>query len=122
MPVTENEARQLVGQVEQWHHRFEIFPNVVTPGTYDPRFLWDLLRLPERLDGQRALDIGACDGYYTKRLSDAGASVVAVDYRAKQAAGFWVMERCSDYQFDYRHANVYELDSAELGRFDIVLF
>ena len=34
-----DEARALVASVTHWHHEFEIFPGLVTPGTYQPTFL-----------------------------------------------------------------------------------
>jgi len=120
-PGSTEEAARIVAQVKSWHHKFEIFPGVVTPGAYDPQFLWDLLRLPTRLDSMRALDIGACDGYFTKRLAAAGADVIAIDMRNKDLSGFGAMERCAGRTFDYRQVNLYELDPRSLGMFDIIL-
>lgn len=119
--MSEDEARRLVAQVPHWHHAYEVFPNVTTPGTYAPQFMWDLLSLPD-IAGMRVLDLGAADGFFTKRLLDAGAQVTAVDYKPKTATGFWVMERCRGQELDHRNLNVYELNPSELGTFDIVLF
>lgn len=114
-------ARELVRQVPHWHHAFEIAPGVETPGSYHPEFVWNKLGLPDCLDGQRALDIGPSDGFYTKKLIEAGADTVAVDYRPKWAHGFWVMERCLDREIEYHHAHIYDIPSLGIGRFDIVL-
>ncbi len=122
MQISRNEAEALVKSVPHWHHRFEIYPGVVTPGTYDPAFLWDKLRIDDRCNGQRVLDIGASDGYFSKRINTLGGELVCVDYRAKTSHGFGVMERLHGSTFLYEHANVYELDSDRLGKFDFVLF
>jgi tRNA (mo5U34)-methyltransferase len=39
MSVTLIEARDLVASIPHWHHKFEIYPGLVTPGSYDPAFL-----------------------------------------------------------------------------------
>ena len=41
-PVTsgdQDRARATVSKVPHWHHKFEVYPGVVTPGSYDPQFL-----------------------------------------------------------------------------------
>ena|SRR5688572_9354533 len=107
--VTGEEARALVASVPAWHHRFEIAPGVITPGTYDPNFLLDKLALPKDLTGRRVLDIGPSDGFFSLNLRQRGAQVVAVDYRPKEMHGFGVMERISGLDFDYRQGNLYDI-------------
>src|ERR1051326_4984438 len=120
--ISRQEAAQLVDSVPAWHHRFEIVPGIVTPGSYNPGFLLDKLRLPEDLSGQRVLDIGPSDGFYSLSLRRRGAEVVAVDYRPKEMHGFGVMERLSGLDFDYRQANVYDIEPKSFGTYSIVLF
>ena len=115
-------ARKLVATVTHWHHRFEIWPGVVTQGSYDPTWLWNALCLPADLHGQRILEIGPSDGFFSLNLQQRGADIVAVDYRAKEGHGFAVMEQISGISFDYRHMNLYDLDPVSLGKFDRVLF
>jgi len=115
-------ARALVAEVPHWHHKFEIFPGVETPGSYSPEFMFDKLQLPGDMTGLRALDIGPSDGFFSMKMGRRGAQVTAIDYRAKSTHGFAVMERLTGLQFDYRQANLYDLASLELGTFDIVLF
>ncbi|WP_342129371.1 class I SAM-dependent methyltransferase [Hydrogenophaga sp. OTU3427] len=117
-----DEAQRLVAAVPHWHHTFEILPGLVTPGSYDPRFLLDALGLPADLSGQRVLDIGPSDGFFSLAAQRRGASVVAVDYRSKEAHGFGAMEKITGATFDYHCANVYDLSAATLGTFDHVLF
>ncbi len=115
-------ARKLVDAVPHWHHRFEIYPGLMTPGSYDPLLLWSKLDLENRCHGQRVLDLGSSDGFFTKKVDSLGGDIVAVDYRSKKSHGFWVMEKLSGKEFNYNHVNLFDLDSERLGQFDIVLF
>jgi hypothetical protein len=91
--MTLDEARALVASVRHWHHTFEIQPSLVTPGTYDPAFLLDKMRLAADLRGLRMLDIGASDGFFALQFARRGAEVVAIDYRGMQDHGYHVMEQ-----------------------------
>jgi tRNA (mo5U34)-methyltransferase len=115
-------AQELVRSVPHWHHRFEIYSGLVTPGTYDPEPLWSKLALEGRVQGKRVLDVGASDGFFTQRITQLGGDVTAVDFRPKHKHGFHVTETLSGREFAYEHANIYDLDADLLGRFDIVLF
>ena len=117
-----NEARALVASVPHWHHAFEIFPGLITPGTYQPAFLLEKTRLPSDLTGMRVLDIGTCDGFFALELVRRGATVVAIDYRSKQAHGYHVMEQLNPVEIEYHQMNIYDLGEKPLGEFDIVLF
>lgn len=116
------DAQGLVASVPAWHHRFEISPGVVTPGSYDPEFLWNKMRLPQDMQGARILDIGPSDGFFSLKLRRCGAEVVSVDYRPKELHGFGIMERLSGLDFDYRQANVYDIEPGSFGTFNAVLF
>jgi tRNA (mo5U34)-methyltransferase len=120
--LTLDDAKKLVDSVPHWHHTFEIFPGLWTPGNYHPAMLWEKLQLPADLTGMRILDIGASDGFFSRKLREAGAEVVSIDYRDKTDSGFGVMERIYGKPFDYRKMNVYRLDNENVGGFDIVLF
>jgi tRNA (mo5U34)-methyltransferase len=119
--LSPDEARRLIAEVPHWHHAFEIVPGVRTPGSYDPMVIWRQLQLEQRLDGLTALDIGASDGYFTKKLVELGATVTAIDYRPKTASGFWLMERAIGREIEFHNISVYDIDPGRLGRFDIVL-
>jgi SAM-dependent methyltransferase len=116
------DAERLVASVPHWHHQFEIFPGLTTPGSYNPNFLLEKLCLPLDLRGLRTLDIGASDGFFSRELFQRGADVTSVDYRDKSGHGFDVMEKLSGNAFDYHQLNVYDIDPKDLGQFDIVLF
>ena len=116
------EAQSLVASVPAWHHKFEISPGVITPGSYDPEFLWNKMRLPRDMQGRRVLDLGSSDGFFSLKLRRCGAEVVSVDYRRKEQHGFGVMEKLSGLEFDYRRTNLYGIDPEAFGTFDVVLF
>jgi tRNA (mo5U34)-methyltransferase len=91
--MTLDKAKALVASVPHWHHAFEVYPGLITPGTYDPTFLLDKTKLAANLRGSRVLDIGTSDGFFALQLARRGAEVVAIDYRSKQDHGYHVMER-----------------------------
>jgi tRNA (mo5U34)-methyltransferase len=119
--LTQKEAQALVSGRSWWYHKFEIYPGVWTPGVYDASCTLSDLMLPDDLQGARILEIGPADGYFTKMLSSRGAEVVAVDYAAKDFYGFAVMERLAQTAFDFRQINIFDIDPAALGAFDIVI-
>ena len=114
------EARRLVEAVPHWHHRMEVVAGVVSPGSYDPSPMLDAMRLPERLDGKRALDIGCNDGFFSFALEARGAEVVAVD--AAPTPGFALTHRLRGSSVEHVRDSVYDLTPERHGRFDIVLF
>lgn len=120
--MTNDEAKALVARVAHWHHRFEIYPGVITPGTYNPAVLLEKAQLPADLRGTRVLDIGTSDGFFALQLARRGAHVVAIDYRGKKDHGYYVMEMLNPVQIEYHTMNVYELADKRLGQFDIILF
>ena len=119
--MTLDEANRLVASVPHWHHAFEIYPGLRTPGSYQPQFLLDRLSLEANLRGMRVLDIGASDGFFSREVHRRGADVVSIDYRDRHQHGFGVMEQLYGHRFDYRRANIYDLSAADLGQFDIIL-
>ncbi|MCS6891437.1 MAG: glutathione S-transferase N-terminal domain-containing protein [Rhodovarius sp.] len=114
------EARRLVASCPHWHHAFEIYPGLRTPGSYDPEFMWQKMAGRD-WRGLRVLEIGPADGFFSLRLAQAGAMVTCLDYRRKEATGFAVMERLTGLSFDYRLGNLLTLDPRSLGSFDVVL-
>lgn len=120
--MTIEEAARLVNTISHWHHQFEIYPGIVTPGTYDPTFLLKKMTLPDDLGGKRVLDIGASDGFFTLEVAKRGAEVVAIDYRSKDLHGFGVMESLNRIDVEYHQMNLYDIPVKEFGKFDIIIF
>jgi tRNA (mo5U34)-methyltransferase len=115
------EAQKLVRSWPHWHQRYEIFPGVVTPGVYGPDPIWERIQLPERLDGVSLLDIGACDGFFSREFHKRGAQVTALDYKSKNMTGFQIMESCYGHSFEHYHANIYEAPNHLKTKFDTVV-
>src|SRR5947208_16440736 len=120
--MTFEEATELVRTVAHWHHTFEIFPGLKTPGAYEPQFLLDKMQLGGDLKGCRVLDIGPADGFFSREVHKRGAEVVCIDYRPKNQSGFAVMEKLYGVELDFRQLNIYDLPKANLGHFDLVFF
>jgi len=119
--LTAAQLAELAG-VPWWYHGYEILPGVVTPGAcgYKP---WLLSHpLVADLTGQRALDIGAWDGPYTLEMSRRGALVTALDIQPPTHSGFAAMCRVNHLPVRHICANVYDLNPAEHGTFDLVTF
>ena len=76
-----------------------------------------LALMPERLDGLRVLDIGCGTGFFSERLAEKGAIVIAADLSSemlKQAKN-----RCADKVVEYREADAEALPFAD-DSFDLV--
>ena len=116
-----NEIRKLIDTVPQWYHRIELAPGLVTPGVNDSPTGLTLLNLPTDLSGQRVLDVGARDGFYSFECERRGAEVVAIDYVPPDRTGFQVAREVLQSRVELRHANLYSVTPEKYGHFDLVL-
>lgn len=108
-----------INSFTQWRHKIEVAPGIFTPGQRDPKAKLAHLRMPERLDGRRVLDIGAADGFFTFECERRGASeVVSVDTRPP--TGFRIAGDLIGTNAKYVQGSLYELPRT-LGEFDMVL-
>ena len=124
-----------------WYHTIELPGGVVTPGLYDHRQLVSHYGLPERLDGQRVLDVATFDGFWAFELERRGADVVAADIAQFSACDFpppvrqalvdQGLDRDTGLGFKLAHEalgskvrrierSIYDLDPADIGTFDLV--
>ena len=126
---TKPDASQRVRQWDReraqkgWWHSFKLPDGRVIEGVADLASLKHRLAqfpIPENLAGKRALDIGAWDGWFSFEMERRGAAVTAVDCWDNERFRYIHQELGS--RVDYRILDVYELDPATLGKFDIVLF
>jgi tRNA (mo5U34)-methyltransferase len=120
--LTDREIRSRIEAVPHWYHQIEIRPGIVTPGINDSRGMLEHLRIPERCDGLRALDIGVRDGFFAFELERRGAEVMAIDYLEASETGFPVAKELLGSSVEYRVDNVYRLTPELHGEFDLVLF
>jgi tRNA (mo5U34)-methyltransferase len=122
MGMTDDEVRARIAAIAYWYHPIEVRPGIVTPGANEARPVLEALDVPDDCRGMRVLDLGTRDGFFAFELERRGAEVVAVDNMAMADSGFGVAAELLGSRVTYLQRNLYELDAAELGTFDIVLF
>lgn len=112
-----------INSVQSWFHKIEIAPGIVTPGVQNSVEVLSKIQLPTDLSGLRVLDIGARDGFYSFECEKRGAAeVIAVDYSSPSITGFNVAKKLLDSKVEWVTANAYNIDSLDLGKFDLILF
>ena len=119
-----DEIRRRIAAHGRWFHEIELAPGVVTPGEDSNRLklpVLDALGLPADARGLRVLDVGCSDGFFAFEMERRGASVVAMDFVPEGATGFAVARDILGSRVEYRCDNVYALDPARYGEFDVVL-
>jgi tRNA (mo5U34)-methyltransferase len=131
--LTPDELRARVGEYPYWYHRIELPGGVTTPG-WAP-ISADAYKVPADLTGKRVLDVGAWDGYWSFEALKRGArEVVAIDDFSDFLGQLENKDRHAWETFDLcreafghgddicrrREMSVYDVDEAELGRFDYV--
>jgi tRNA (mo5U34)-methyltransferase len=122
MNMTNDEVRARIAAVPHWYHPIEVRPGIITPGMNDARNVLAMLELPADCHGMRALDLGTRDGFFAFELERRGAEVVAVDYMPMSESGFGVAADLLESRVTYLQRNLYDLQPAEVGTFDLVLF
>ena len=106
-----------------WWHSFELPDGKRIEGVCSLEGLRSRLGqfpIAESLKGQRVLDIGCWDGWFSFELERRGAEVVAVD--CWDNPRFREMHSIYRSKVDYRILDMYELTPDRIGRFDVVLF
>jgi tRNA (mo5U34)-methyltransferase len=105
---------------QQW----EPFPGHVVPGAKDVTSHMRQLRIPERLDGSRVLDIAPWNGFFGFECLHRGAAeVVSLGPDDPNITGYHKtrellqIENCT-----YVRSSVYDLSPDAHGHFDVVLF
>jgi tRNA (mo5U34)-methyltransferase len=106
-----------------WYHSFELPDGTRIEGCMPlawQRERWSRFPLPADLSGKRLLDIGAWDGWFSFEAERRGASVTSVD--CFECPGYLDLHQRLGSHAEYRNLDLYEIPTAGLGRFDIVLF
>jgi tRNA (mo5U34)-methyltransferase len=127
----------------QWYHTIELAPGVVTPGWLDTRAIARRVPFPASLEGKRCLDVATFNGFWAFEMERRGAAeVVGIDVldpgewdwppgsdpatveimaeRQAGGRGFEIAKRALGSAVERVERNVFELDPAELGMFDVV--
>lgn len=142
MATPGQDLRRLIAE-HAWWHTIELAPGVVTPGWWDLRPTAARLPWPGSLQGLRCLDVGTMDGFWAFELERRGANEVhAIDladparqdapYRQRperrptppaQLRGqtFRTAAELLGSRVTYHDLNVYDLDPASIGQFDLVV-
>lgn len=105
-----------------WFHRIEVAPGIFTPGPKDAAVEMSKLGIPEDLTGLRVLDIGAAEGFNSFECERRGAHVTSVDKIGADESGFGIARELLGSKIKHYHCSIYNLDFANLGEFDIILF
>ncbi len=117
-----NQAARLA-ECGGWWHSFE-FPGgeriAGVRGANELRAHLARFLIPQSLAGQRVLDIGAWDGWFSFEMERRGAEVTAVDCWDNPRFRY-AHERFGS-RVRYLVCDVYSLTPRELGQFDLVLF
>jgi len=132
--MDDKDTRARVAAIPYWYHKIDLGNGLTTPGwaPHKP----ESYRLPVSMIGERVLDIGAWDGYWTFEALRRGATeVVAIDdfsdhLGAEQVArpGWESFNICrdalgwTDNEITQLEMPVYHVSQAGLGKFDSVLF
>ena len=106
-----------------WWHSIDLGGGRITPGVHQLAELqnnYAQFELPADLSGQRLLDLGCWDGFYTFEAERHGAQVTAVD--VWRPPKFFLARTALQSKAVFHEHSVYELRRDELGGFDIVLF
>jgi tRNA (mo5U34)-methyltransferase len=140
-------AAQVQAQLDAlaWYHTIDVVPGATTKGWWDLRHALDVIPFPD-VRGKRCLDVGTWDGFYAYELERRGAAEVialdvpdlsAIDYPPEvradttydhsqsgtqpRSAGFHLIHKLRGSKVEWRGVNIYDLDPAELGQFDLVV-
>ncbi len=122
---------RLQHEVDQitWFHQIDLGGGVVTPGIDATVEKLATVGLPEDLTGCSVLDIGAWDGAFSFEAERRGADrVLATDsfvwqgHGAVSKAGFDLARDALGSRVEDLLVDVMDLDPAQVGTFDVVLF
>jgi tRNA (mo5U34)-methyltransferase len=117
--LSDDEIRARIAAVPFWFHQIEVAPGIVTPGIDRSAEKLQQLGLPEDMSGQRVLDIGAADGFFSFECERRGAEVIAIDGNA--ATGFGVARDLLGSRVTFINMDIYDLTPEAIGQFDLVL-
>jgi tRNA (mo5U34)-methyltransferase len=107
-----------------WFQKIELQPGVFTPGRSDPVVeKLPYFGLPKDLTGQRVLDIGCAEGFFSFEAERRGArEVIGIDSSPECVRRFDIVKAARGSSATAFLLSVYDLDPERLGTFDLVLF
>jgi tRNA (mo5U34)-methyltransferase len=116
--------RSRIDEEQEWYHRFELAPDLITPGWDDVKNgKLPIYGLPDDMRGMRVLDIGCCEGFFSFEAERRGASeVIAVEANPGAVRRFHICKDALGSKITPYLASVYDLSPRRLGTFDVVFF
>jgi tRNA (mo5U34)-methyltransferase len=123
-PPTPEAATAFIDQAEfVWHQRFELAPEVWTPGVSPIAWLCNMAGLPADLSGRTVLDVGTTNAGTAFEMERRGAErVVAVDIFDPDWFGVRALTEFLGSNVEYVRCTVYELAARFPEPFDLVIF
>lgn len=133
--MNQDEIRERVGHFSNWHYEFDL-QGIKTPihnptriNRHEQRKLYFFDPLVElfggTLAGKRVLDLGCNAGFWSHSAIEAGCDfVMGIDAREQhidQSNLVFEALEIEKGRYDFRCGNLFEIDFAALGMFDIVL-
>jgi tRNA (mo5U34)-methyltransferase len=113
-----------IAEEPYWFHRMELPGEILTPGWSDPRV--DKLPhygLPTDMTGMRVLDIGSAEGFFSFEAERRGAAeIIGIENYPPMARKFEICRAATGSRARTYMVNVYYLNPATLGTFDLVMF
>lgn len=126
--MTPEELRTAVAGI-RWFHSIHLGHGIITPGRFDNLRTLKRVSVPDRLDGQTVLDIGAWDGFFSFEAERRGARrVLATDWFCWSGPGwgtkdgFELARRALHSRVEDKEIDVFDLSPVTVGVFDLVLF
>lgn len=124
------QAETLADRVSRirWWHRIDLGSGIITPGLDDSFRKLTIMHLPESLLAKTVLDVGAWDGFFSFEAERRGAvRVVAADlYNWRHPRfgkqGFQLAKTVLQSNVEELDADILELSTDQIGKFDVVLF
>ena len=110
---------------EQWYQSVPLGDGTSTAGVtgaaeHDKIAMMDL---PGDLSGKSVLDIGCGEGFYAFEFESRGAAkILAIDNHPDMCRKFGLLHEFRASEVEFKDTDFFQLDSAEVGRHDIVLF
>ena len=75
-PLEIESLKRRIAEIQSWYHRIDLGDGIETPGPLRMADFLGWYHFPERLDGQRVLDVGASNGFFAYEFERRGAEEV----------------------------------------------
>ncbi len=120
------DLRRRIEALGPWFHNLDVGGIETAPDHPLGDFLQQIWaqvgpRLPERMDGATALDIGCNAGFYSQQLARRGARVTGIDHDERYLRQARLAAAASGLEIEFRRLEVYDVDRLD-EKYDYVLF